>query len=356
MHAMNTASRYTAAVSSSRPGLAAIDLNVLVALDALLSERNVTRAAARVGRSQPAMSHALNRARELFHDPLLVRVRGGLEPTARARVVGPQIHRLLRELAVVVDVRKAFDPSTVESITVGATDYVGLLVLPRLVALLREASPGLGIKVRALEGPDALQPLMDGMVDVAVGTFPHVAAGLRMETLFQDDFVCLRRRGHPSSKEKMTSARFAQLDHVLVVSPAAGQGPVDYALAREGKSRHVAAYVPHFLVAPGIVAGTDLVLTTGRRIAEHFTATLPLQVFAPPLRLDPFDVRMLWHARSEKDSVCIWLRDRLRDATAHLRGAQMKSGGSSASSSMSAKRSKSTSTSSSLSPPVAPRT
>src|SRR5271165_2811084 len=105
--------------------LSGIDLNVLVALDAVLMERNVTRAAVRIGRSQPATSHALNRARELFKDPLLVRVRGALELTARARMVAPKIHRLLRELGAVLDTHKDIDPSALESVSVGATDYVG---------------------------------------------------------------------------------------------------------------------------------------------------------------------------------------------------------------------------------------
>src|SRR3954471_2987074 len=105
--------------------LAAIDLNLLVVLDAVLSERNVTRAAARIGRSQPATSHALARARELFKDPLLVRAGGALELTARARVLGPRLHRILRELGAALDAHKDFDPAAVEAVTIGATDYVG---------------------------------------------------------------------------------------------------------------------------------------------------------------------------------------------------------------------------------------
>src|SRR5258708_27336015 len=102
--------------------LSAVDLNILVALDAVLSERNGTRAAARIGRSQPATSHALNRARELFKDPLLVRVGGALELTARARLIAPRIHRLLSELGAVLDAHKDFDPAGVECVTIGATD------------------------------------------------------------------------------------------------------------------------------------------------------------------------------------------------------------------------------------------
>lgn len=297
--------------------LAAVDLNLLVALDAVLTERNVTRAAARIGRSQPAASHALNRARELFRDPLLVRVRGALELTARARVIAPRLHRLLRELGAVLDAHKDFDPGAVDCVAIGATDYVGFVLLPYLVQILQKVAPGLSVRVRTVEGADALDPLVSGTLDVAVGTFPQIPAGLRTEELFVEEFVCVRRRTKRGSS-RISIGQFAALGHVLVVSPSAGQGPVDYALARSGRSRHVVAYVPQFLVAPSIVAATDLVLTTGRRIAERLAPSLNLEVFAPPFALKPFSVRMVWHPRTEDDSVGKWLRSALRDATSVL--------------------------------------
>jgi DNA-binding transcriptional LysR family regulator len=289
--------------------LSAIDLNLLVALDAVFSERNVTRAAALIGRSQPATSHALNRARALFGDPLLVRVHGGLELTARARVIAPQIHRLLRELGAVFDTHREFDPKTLESVSIGATDYVGFLLLPHVLRKLRELTPQLSVRIHNLEGPEALEPLTAGLLDVALGTFPHVRAGLRAQVLFQDRFVCLRRkRGRGRARARLTPERFAQLGHVLVTSPAAGHGPVDYALAKRGLSRTIVAYVPHFLVAPSIVAATDLVLTTGERVARRFAPELGLDTFPCPVPLDPFAVSMSWHPRTETDSAGRWLR------------------------------------------------
>jgi len=313
--------------------LAAIDLNLLVALDAVLAERNVTRAAARIGRSQPATSHALNRARSLFEDPLLVRVRGALELTARARQLAPRLHRILRELGAALDTHRDFDPAGVESVTIAATDYVGFVLLPHLFALLRQVAPQLSVHVRTADGPDALEPVRDGVVELAVGTFPRVPAGLRTEALFDDQFVCLRRHtrtgtARPSRAParpraaRLTIQEFTAAGHVLVVSPSTGQGPVDHALARIGRNRRVAAYVPHFLVAPGIVAHTDLVLTTGRRIAEPFAVALGLQIFAPPVALAPFNVAMVWHPRTEEDSVARWLRAIVREATSRLLAAE----------------------------------
>jgi DNA-binding transcriptional LysR family regulator len=301
--------------------LAGIDLNLLVALDALLSERNVTRAAARLGRSQPATSHALARARHLFDDPLLVRVRGGLELSARARVIAPKLRRLVGDLGAMLEEQRDFDPAALDAVTIGATDFVGFVLLPHLLRIFEQRAPQLSVRVRSVEGPDALEPVVSGVLDIAVGTFPHLPVGLRTEELFQEQFVCVRRKRRGSGARRtarMSVEQFVALGHVLVASPAAGQGPVDQALARIGKSRRVVVSVPQFLVAPSVVAGTELVLTTGRRIAEKLAPALGLEIFAPPVPLKPFAVRMIWHPRTETDRVGQWLRAMLRLARDEL--------------------------------------
>jgi DNA-binding transcriptional LysR family regulator len=298
--------------------LAAIDLNVLVALDAILSEASVTRAAARIGRSQPATSHALNRARELFGDPLLVRVRGALQLTPRARGLAPRIRHALAALASTMDSHTNFRPAAIESVTIGATDYVGFVLLPHLVKALTRDAPQTSVRVRTIEGRDALEPLTAGLVDVALGTFPHIPAGLRAEVLFDEQFVCLVRKDRRRPGARLSIDQYVRLGHVLVTSPSDGLGPVDHALERLGRHRRIAAYVPHFLVAPSIVAETDLVLTTGRRIAERLAAPLGLQMLPPPIKLAPFVVRMVWHPRSEDESFGRWLRSVVRAAAAAL--------------------------------------
>jgi DNA-binding transcriptional LysR family regulator len=297
--------------------LAAVDLNLLVALDAVFSERNVTRAAAQIGRSQPATSHALNRARALFGDQLVVRAGGSLELTARGRVLAPHIRRLMKELGSVFDAQRVFDPRALDSITLGATDYVGFVLLPAVFGILQKVAPQLSVRVRNVEGPDALAPVSSGVLDLAIGTFPRVPASLRTEVLFEDRFVCLRRTAR-AARTRLTPERFAALGHVLVASPDAGKGPVDYALAKRGLNRRVLATVPHFLVAPSIVRSTNLVLTTGQRIAEQFAAQHKLQSFACPVALDPFSVSMVWHGRSEDEHSGRWLREILREASAQL--------------------------------------
>jgi DNA-binding transcriptional LysR family regulator len=310
---VNGGRRYAAAMN-----LAAIDLNVLVALDAIFSEASVTRAAARVGRSQPTLSHALNRARELFGDPLLVRMRGALQLTPRARGLAPRIRHALAALASTLETQGSFRAADVDSVTIGATDYVGFVLLPHLIKALQREAPNTSVRVRTIEGRDALEPVSAGLVDVALGTFPHVPAGLRAEALFDEQFVCLLRQGHPRRGARLSIDQYARLGHVLVTSPWDGRGPVDDALERLGRHRKIAAYVPHFLVAPRIVAETDLVLTTGRRIAEQLAAPLGLAMLPAPIKLAPFVVRMVWHPRSEEESVGKWLRAVVRTAASAL--------------------------------------
>src|SRR5262249_23596843 len=141
-------------------------------------------------------------------------------------------------------------------------------------------------------------------------------ATLRAEDLFDDEFVCLRQRRRGATT--ITLDEFARLGHVLVVSPSSGRGPVDDALAKRGRSRHIAAYVPHFLVAPSIVASTDLVVTPGRRIAERVAPMLGLETLECPIPLKPFTLRMVWHPRTENDAVGRWLRSLFREAATKL--------------------------------------
>ena len=258
--------------------LAAIDLNVLVALDAILSEGSVTRAAVRIGRSQPATSHALNRARELFGDPLVVRMHGALQLTPRARGLAPRIGHALAALASTMETQGSFRPADVESVTIGATDYVGFVLLPHVVEALQREAPNMqraGANHRGARRAGAGRGRPGRRRPRHLPACPRWPAGRgavrRAVRLPAAQGASDARGCAPASIDQ-----YARLGHVLVTSPWEGRGPVDEALERLGRQRKIAAYVPHFLVAPNIVAETDLVLTTGRRIAEQLAAPLGL--------------------------------------------------------------------------------
>jgi len=268
--------------------LSSVDLNLLVALDALLEERNVTRAADRIGVTQSAMSHALARLRTLLDDPLLVRAAGGMVATPRAESLGPPIRHALEQVRTALQSPSAFDPKTVKlRARVATSDYAELILLPRLVHRLEAAAPGIELRL-----------------------LPH-AADAAGPKLIDESFTCVVRRGHPLASQKLTLARFAAASHALI-SPRGKEGSfVDDALAKLGLSRRVAVAVPHFLVAPHIVAESDLVLTVASRVATLLAKPLGLVMLAPPreLELAGFRMSLLWHERTHHDAAHRWLRD-----------------------------------------------
>lgn len=303
--------------------LEAMDLNLLVALRALLEERHVTRAARRVGLSQPAMSHALARLRGLLDDPLLVRTSKGMQPSARASGIVRPLARALEDVERALAAPKAFDPTTsTQTFRIATNDYIELVVLPRLLATLSREAPGVDVRVASL-GSRAFEHLGEGRSDIAIGVVgamgePIPPRGIRSRRLLTDDFVCVVREGHPRLKKRLSLDDFVSLSHALVAPRGKSGSVVDTALAKLGKTRRVAVEVPHFLVAPHIVRETDLILTLARRVARALAPLLGLRQLAPPLELPGFSMAMVWHERQHNDPAHVWLRAVVASAAAEL--------------------------------------
>lgn len=288
--------------------LSGVDLNLLPMLDALLEERHVTRAARRLGLSQPAASRALGRLRQLLGDPLLVRGRAGLVLTPRAETLRTPLAKLLRELAGLVSEPPSFEPATARgTLRIVTEDYISTVLLPRVLQALWQEAPKLDLDVEARPA-DLRGQLEAGAVDLAIGVFAEPAAGFQRQALFGERFVCVVRRDHPQVRRKLTLARYAALPHALIGTGERGDSPVDRALAREGLKRRVALRLPHFLAAPLIVAGSDLVLTMPARLAEQMVALAPLRLLAPPVELARFRFSQLWHERRQNDAAHAWFR------------------------------------------------
>jgi DNA-binding transcriptional LysR family regulator len=294
--------------------LGAFDLNLLVALDALLAERSVTRAAARIGITQSAASHSLSRLRKLTGDELLVRSREGMVPTIRAEAMRAPLRRSLEEITGTLSSPRAFDPKTARvRAFIGASDYAELVLLPGVMARLVGEAPGLELRV-LMPGQDPASELAAGKLDFVIMPSPPGDEGqsIRGRQLFSDRFVCIARGGHPLAKAKaLTLSSFAGAAHALISPWGTEGGYVDDALARLGLQRKVAVAVPHFLVAPHIVASSDLLLTVAERVAEVVAGPLGLAVLAPPqeLGLTGFALSILWHERTQDDPARRWLRD-----------------------------------------------
>jgi DNA-binding transcriptional LysR family regulator len=294
--------------------LAAIDLNLLVVLRALLRERHVTRAAARVGLSQSAASHALARLRELLGDPLLVRQGRAQALTPRATRLLPALERGLGDLEAAIAGHPEFDPATARRrFTIGASDYLQALMIGPLLRKLAAQAPQIDLTIVVF--PNLEELLESGAIDLVLTVDNQTPRAAKRETLFAEGFTCMVRRGHPEIKQRLSLKRYLAQRH-LVIAPSGTPGSlVDTALERRGLERRVALRVTNFLIAPVVVSETDLINTMPTRLARHLAKTYPLRLFPPPLELPHFEYCMSWHPRLDGDPSQRWLREFVASVT-----------------------------------------
>ncbi|HXX82948.1 MAG TPA: LysR family transcriptional regulator [Casimicrobiaceae bacterium] len=287
-----------------------LDLRLLECLDALVTERNVTRAASRVHMSQPAMSSALKRLRDVFGDPLLARTQRGMVPTPRSIELAQSARSVLQEVEAMSSGARPFEPATAErTFRIAMTDYTEFVLLPSLIRRLQVEAPHINVAIRPHDGRTQADELADGNIDLAIASFRHVSGHLRARELFRERFVCLARKDNPKIGKRLTLANFTDLSHAFI-SPRGGgfYGATDRALAAIDRARRIAVSVPHFLVAPFVVAGSNLIMVLPERVARHYAATLPLRILEPPVRIEGFAVSQVWHERSDHDAAVTWLR------------------------------------------------
>ena len=297
------------------PTLAAVDLNLLVAFDALMAERNVTRAAQRVGIGQPAMSSALSRLRALFHDELFVRVPGRMEPTPKALQLATPIGDALQQIRRALDPGLPFDAASAQRIfRIGATDYTEFVLLPPLNAYLRQAAPGIDIRIVPTTTDRALELLDLHELDFAIGTFAALPKRLSSAPLFTERFVCVARRDHPDlGNAGLQLDSFLALPHLLRSLRGDADGTVDQALARRGLKRHVVMTVTNFLVVPFILERSDAIATLAERVARRLAGTASLAIHDPPLQLEPWTTSLVWGRAVAQDAGAAWLQSTIRE-------------------------------------------
>jgi len=291
------------------------DLNLLKAFDALYAERHVTHAGQRIGLSQSAMSGALTRLRELFKDELFVRSPTGMQPTPRADDLAGPVSAALRLVQEVLQAN-AFDPGAAHhTVTIAMTDYAAFVLLPPLLARLAVEAPRLDVRVRGIFGRDEALDLLDsGEANLAIGFPVEASARILVRPLLHEDFACIARHGHPAFAEGAGLEAFAAAPHLLVSPEGDRTGLVDHKLAALGLERRIVLSLPQFLVAPFVVADTDLVATLASRVARRFAAaSLGIAVHEPPITLPSWPLAMMWHRRVDDHPATIWLRDRIAE-------------------------------------------
>lgn len=297
--------------------LSGVDQNLLLVLAVLLEEASVTRAAARLGRTQSAVSHALDRLRTVLGDPLFVRSGRRLFPTPRADALRAPVAELTARLVDLWIRAPPFDPlRSARRFTITASDYLLGVLVPHLVPRLRAAAPDVSLVVH---GPKRRLPerLARGELDFGLVVYLQDSPSLFTQKLFTDRFVCVVAADHPTVRKKLDRAAFLRLPHALVSPLGGATGYVDRELSRTGESRKVAVVLPDFLVAPQVLRGTDLVLTLPERIARDFSPT-EIRILEPPIELPSLTAHLLWHERLSRDAGAVWFRKLVEETARDL--------------------------------------
>jgi DNA-binding transcriptional LysR family regulator len=299
--------------------LARVDLNLLTVFRALDETRHVTRASRLLGVSQPALSHALRRLRDVFGDPMFVRTPRGMALTPLAESLAGPIREALAQLESEVLERGPFNAAVLSrTFRVRTTDYLEALVTPSLLTALAADAPRVRVAALAVGTSLPRAELESGACDVAIaGFFDDVPTGFHQEALFHDTYACAVRRSHPRVRGPgLTLDAFRAERHVLVAPGGELTGAVDRALARQKDRRQVVAGTSAFLVAAWICARSNFVVTAPSRLLSKLAAPLGLRTFAPPVTMPVIRIVQVWHARSDADPAHRWFRELVRDVAA----------------------------------------
>jgi DNA-binding transcriptional LysR family regulator len=295
------------------------DLNLLQAFDALIRDRNLSRAGLRLGVSQPSMSHSLARLRKLAGDQLFVRVPGGVEPTAYALQIAGGVKEGLELLRGTFDGVASFDPLKCERTFQLLTSDIGeLIFLPRLITKFKNLAPKATLRVLQLPLEAYVSAFASGEADLALGFIPSLQTGFYQQRLFIDSYVCVAGKFHPRVGDVITLRQFAAESHVLIEPSGSRynnlslQSPtatfVERQLAAKGLRRHIALRVPHFLVVPEIVQQTDLLAVLPSYVIDYMPSNSKIKVLRLPIKPPKFEVKQFWHQRSHNDLGNKWLR------------------------------------------------
>ncbi|BDA73417.1 Transcriptional Regulator, LysR family [Calothrix sp. PCC 7716] len=294
--------------------LASIDLNLLVAFEALFEQRSVTAAAKRLYLGQPAMSAALGRLRILFNDELFIRIGREMQPTSKAVAIAPDIFAALRQIRHTIEFSQTFNPiSAQRNFAIGSADYTSFVILPKLLEHCREKAPSLNFRMIGFEKDKIGEMLEHGTIELALGVFPNPPRQTICVPLFQERFVGIARKKHPAINNKLISLEtFTNLSHVLVTLRQDATGEIDKILATHNLQRRVQLTTPHLLILPAIISSSDMIAAVPYRIGAYFSNLANIEVFELPLETQPWTVSMIWSQLTDKDDANSWLRQTLK--------------------------------------------
>ncbi|MFJ4348660.1 LysR family transcriptional regulator [Pseudomonas sp. NPDC089401] len=293
--------------------ISTFDLNLLRVLDMLLREQNVSRAAERLSLTQPTVSNALARLRDLLDDPLLVRVGRRMRPTPRALALEGPIRAALQQIEQTLGGADGFDPRhSRQQLRIALTDFAEQLCMPRLLAVLAEQAPHLRIDVLHLAPNLPVDALDRGELDLVLGRFDEVPARFDRRHWRSETLRVAVREGHPEVERTLDLDTFLNLRH-LWVHGGQTRGMVDQWLAEQGLARQIAYSTPNYLQAAHLAATSDLGVVLPTQLATHFARLLPLRVFELPFALEPFDLELVYLTHRQHDPALGWLVQRIME-------------------------------------------
>ena len=286
-----------------------IDLNLLVVFNQLLIDRSVSKAADKLGVTQPAISNSLKRLRLAFKDELFLRTSRGMEPTPYALHLAEPVIYSLNTLQSAFLKRDSFDPKkSTRKFRIVMTDIGEMYFMPPLMEALSKRAPNVCISTLRPNAGNLQDDMEFGTVDLALGLLPDLKAGFFQRRLFRHKYVCVFRKGHPEARSPMTLKQFCDLDHVGVVAANTGHGEVDGLLERAGIKRKMRLVVPHFIAVGHILQSTDLIATLPERFAERCRVPFGLVTSPHPSRLPDIAINLFWHAKFNRDPGNMWIR------------------------------------------------
>ncbi|MCP1204227.1 LysR substrate-binding domain-containing protein [Pantoea sp. B550] len=302
------------------------DLNLLPVLLVMIEERNVTRAAERLGITQPALSNALNRLRETLNDPLFIRERYGMRPTPKAEQLAQVVGTALSSIDKVILGQQDFDPlHATRLFTLAPNSYVEFIMMPAIVARLHDCAPGIRLRLTPFGNDVTETGVISGNTDMVLGRIVEPPDNLVVQHLMNEGLACVIRADHPLVGENLSAEQYEQLKHVNVLPPGRMRAGLYQALEKRGLRRQVAVSVTHFLAVPEMIAVTDYCATLPRLICQHLSRDQRLRIVPAPVDLGIFPVEMGWHARYRDDPAHRWFRGLIAETAHALAYPQIKS-------------------------------
>lgn len=296
-----------------------VDTSILLVFLGIMRHRKATAVAEEMGLTQPAVSHALKRLRALYGDPLFLRRTHGLEPTALARDLEPKVRRIVRLISETLTEPQDFDPLTTSAnLRLGAFDYELTTILPDLVTRLREAGPNITVHTYPLTNRDALEALVQGQIDMAIGYFDFPARNadaFAARELFTERYVVAAHKDHPLLSEDRPLGEYADADYVMISPFGPARNMVDHALQLQGHKRNIMTTVPSLFAALSIVENSSLAVVLPERVAKKNAGRFNLKYRPLPIDGGTFSLHAVRHVRDERNALHIWLLEQLEELT-----------------------------------------